>query len=227
MANIVQSKATRAGNVSSIRDMKCTSCKATFQISLIGCILFLLHVFAAAADDMSAGKRAYAAHDLVAAETHFKNALKSNPNDVHGQMWLGHALYYQQRYKQAIPAYEKARELDSATRQLSLTERRVVNDNLGISYALGKNMPTAQRYYLAVIRDDPAYPLYYYNLAGVYAEMNDLDTAVSYLLKAWDRRANGLEGEGFPDPRQDSSFNKYLRDPRFNRALDKMGYSHR
>ena len=40
---------------------------------------------------------------------------------------------------------------------------------------------------------------------------------------AFERRANVLKGEQMPDPRADSSFEKYVRDADFERLVKKIG----
>lgn len=42
------------------------------------------------------------------------------------------------------------------------------------------------------------------------------------LQAAWKLRKNLGENERFPDPRQDSSFKKYLNDPKFQEAVQNM-----
>jgi hypothetical protein len=44
------------------------------------------------------------------------------------------------------------------------------------------------------------------------------------LQLAFDRRANVLKGEQMPDPRADSSFEKYVRDADFVTLMKKLGY---
>jgi hypothetical protein len=52
--------------------------------------------------------------------------------------------------------------------------------------------------------------------------MDDLDSAIEHLREAWNRRKNLAEGERFPDPRQDSSFKRFLSDKRFQDAVRDM-----
>jgi hypothetical protein len=60
----------------------------------------------------------------------------------------------------------------------------------------------------AAIAKDPEYPLYYFNLACADAESGDAANARIHLQQAFDRRANTLHGETFPDPAADDSIQK-------------------
>ncbi len=88
--------------------------------------------------------------------------------------------------------------------------------------ALGGNLRKAKTIFEEAIQRDPEYALYRYNLACTFAEMGDLDTALVHLQEAWKRRRNLAEGERFPDPRQDSSFKRYLNDARFEDTVRDM-----
>jgi hypothetical protein len=60
--------------------------------------------------------------------------------------------------------------------------------------------------------NDSEYPLNYYNLACAYAEEGDKGKALTNLSLAFQHKEHVLKGEQMPDPRTDSSFQKYLRD---------------
>ena len=65
------------------------------------------------------------------------------------------------------------------------------------------------------VRQDPEYPLNYYNLACAFAEAGDRDQVLANLALALQHKANMLKGEQLPDPRSDPSFQKYVQDPEF------------
>ena len=73
------------------------------------------------------------------------------------------------------------------------------------------------------IGKDPEYPLNYYNRACAFAEEGDKSKALANLDQAFQRKANILKGEQMPDPRADSSFQKYVRDPDFVSLMKKLG----
>jgi tetratricopeptide (TPR) repeat protein len=84
------------------------------------------------------------------------------------------------------------------------------------------NLPQAKDIYLKALEKDPDYAMYNYNLACVYAEMHDLDTAITYLKKSWEHRETVPRGTKYPDPRQDNSFKPYLNDPKFQAAVENI-----
>ena len=69
---------------------------------------------------------------------------------------------------------------------------------------------------------EPEYPMFYYNLACVYAESDDLDGAIKNLKLAYKYKKNMLPGETFPDPRKDSSFKKYINTEKFEAVLKQI-----
>jgi hypothetical protein len=64
--------------------------------------------------------------------------------------------------------------------------------------------------------------MFYYNLACVNAERNDMDKTIDYLKKAFALKANAISGEGMPDPRQDDSFQRFMSNDRFRKFVDSL-----
>ena len=50
----------------------------------------------------------------------------------------------------------------------------VLIDNLGMSYGITGDLQEAKETFDYGVSKDPTYPLFYYNLACTYAEMNDV-----------------------------------------------------
>ncbi len=174
--------------------------------------------------DFKKAREAYLKHDLPKAEKYFRELTKSAPDYVMGHIYLGHRLYYQQRFKEAIPEYERAMELaPKAPEPLQPLEERILTDQLGMSYAASGRLDKAKTLFESAVKKDPDFPMYYYNLACTYAEMGDLDQALVNLRLGFDRKGNSLPGESYPDPRTDDSFKRYLGDERFQRAMKEMG----
>ena len=130
------------------------------------------------------------------------------------------SFYMENNYEKAAIYYEKAAAKGRAETTLPEDLWRVAVDNLGMSYGISGDLQNSERVYLAGIEQDPDYPMFYYNIACTYAEMNDKDNALSNLRKAYEKKPNMIEGEQFPDPRTDSSFQRYLADPDFVALLD-------
>lgn len=96
-----------------------------------------------------------------------------------------------------------------------LTMRRVLTDQLAMSYGMSGDLKRSRAVNEAAIVKDPDYPLYYYNLACADAESGDATAARTHLQQAFDRRANTIKGETFPDPTKDDSILKLKKDKAF------------
>lgn len=127
----------------------------------------------------------------------------------------GSRLYQAQRYQEAIAPYQKALDLEKQKPALSPDFFRVLGDNLGIAYALSGDLKHAKEVFEYGVSRDPTYPLFHYNLACAYAEMDDLGRALPELRLAYQYKQNMIPGEEFPNPRTDDSFQRYMRNPSF------------
>ncbi len=160
--------------------------------------------------------------NLPKAEKQLREAIREDANYAKAHAVLGDVLYQERKYNAAADEYAAALQADETQRELSPDETRQITDQRGVATAMAGNLPKARQIFEDAIKTDPDYAFYRYNLACTYAEMGDLDTALVNLKAAWERRRNLTEGERFPDPRQDSSFKKYLNDPRFQDAVRNM-----
>ena len=113
--------------------------------------------------------------------------------------------------------YQKAVDLEKQRRTLTQNYWRVLVDNLGMAYGITFDLDNSEATLRCGVSKDPDYPMFYYNLGCVYAERGDMDKAMSYLSKAFPRRANSILGEGMPDPRQDDSFQRFMSNERFRK----------
>ena len=136
---------------------------------------------------------------------------------------IGNALYRQNNYAQAIPPYQKAFELEKAEPQLDRTLWRVLIDNLGLAYTMTGQLTKARSTFEQGIQADPTYPMFHYNLACTFAEMNDLDHSMQSLKTAFRYRKNRSPGEaGMPNPRQDSSFQRFMKNETFRDLVNDL-----
>jgi hypothetical protein len=93
--------------------------------------------------------------------------------------------------------------------------RRVTTDQLSMALGMSGDLKASRAVNQAAIETDPTYPLYYYDLACADAESGDASAARTHLQQAFDRRANSLKGESFPDPTADDSLKKLSADKDF------------
>jgi len=135
------------------------------------------------------------------------------------------ALYLQHDYKDAIGPYSQALELEKINPKLGKAFWYVMIDNLGMSYALTGDLQRAKETFAYGVNRDPGYPLFYYNLACTYAELDDVAEATGYLKKAFDHKANVLPGETMPDPASDDSFKELRKNKEFRELSDALSQS--
>jgi tetratricopeptide (TPR) repeat protein len=169
-------------------------------------------------------RQEYAAGKFADAERDFRELTKRDPSNVEGQIYLGQTLFRQEKYADSVTPYEKARELEKTGTRLSSDQHRILVDQLAMAYGISGDLKKSRALLETAIRDDPEYPLNYYNLACVYAEDGDKGEVLANLSLAFDRKEHVLRGEQMPNPRTDSSFQKYLRDEEFIKLLAKLGY---
>ncbi len=134
----------------------------------------------------------------------------------------GSLLYLGRDYRNAAKSYQRALDLEKQDSQLGPTLWHVLVDNLGMSYGMTGELGRAKEIFEYGLSKDPAYPLFYYNLACTYAEMKELDNALAYLQKAFEYRKNVLPGEKMPDPTTDDSFKRYLKNEKFRKVVDAL-----
>ena len=136
---------------------------------------------------------------------------------------IGNALYRKNHYAQALSPYQKAFELEKAEPQLDRNLWRVLIDNLGMAYGMTGRLKEAKATFQEGIQADPTYPMFHYNLACTFAEMNDIDHAMQSLTIAFRHRKNQNPGDkGMPDPRQNSSFQRFMKNETFRNLVNDL-----
>jgi hypothetical protein len=116
-------------------------------------------------------------------------------------------------YESAAVYYQRA--LDTLPPNVPLKIKRVLIDQLAMSYGISGQIKQSRAINEAAIKADPDYPLYYYNLACADAEQHKAADAKLHLQQAFERRANTLPNEHLPDPTQDDSIMKLKKDKEF------------
>jgi tetratricopeptide (TPR) repeat protein len=160
---------------------------------------------------------------LLAFQTLCKPALAGQKaSEVMELMQEGSAHYLRRDFKKAIGPYQKALDLEKQKRTLEQNLWRVLVDNLGMSYGITGNLKVAKQTFEYGISEDPEYPMFYYNMACTYGEMDNMEKAIEYLRLAFARKDNMIPGEKFPDPDSDSSFARFADNEKFIAALKEM-----
>jgi Tfp pilus assembly protein PilF len=161
-------------------------------------------------------------HNLPKAEKLLQESIQADSAYIPAHQLLGEVKYNMRQYNAAADEYATALKLNATLQTLSPDQVHSVTNNLGVALAYAGNLPKAKETFDDAVKQEPDYPIYHYNLACTYAEMGQLDPAMQELQTAWKLRKNLGENERFPDPRQDSSFKKYLNDPKFQETVQYM-----
>ncbi len=184
-----------------------------------------------ASGDMCGDLEFYSSKPMSTEDAAMKKAFGSLALDVNyapefrDVVLYGQILYQTQLYKAAGPVMAKALEMipaNGAPFPSALIARRVLTDQAGMAYGMGGEVGKARTLFEKAIRDDPDYPLYYYNLACADAEEKKLNDAVLHLQQAFARKGNVLQGEKMPDPTRDDSFLPYKEKKDFWTAIEKL-----
>jgi tetratricopeptide (TPR) repeat protein len=134
----------------------------------------------------------------------------------------GSVYFLKDDFKKAIPPYQKALDLEKAHRTLDKNLWFVLVDNLGMSYGITGDLKKAKEVFEYGISEEPEYPLFYYNMACTYAEMENMEKAIEYLKLAFERKENRIRGEEMPNPATDSSFERFMKNDKFLAALQEL-----
>ena len=129
-------------------------------------------------------------------------------------------VFYQRHdFKNAIPLYRKALELQKKKRTLDKTHWRVLVDSLGQAYGISGDLKNAKAVYTYGLKEDPKYWLFNYNMACTYAEMEDVDHAIFHIRAAFANREKGIK---YPSPWTDGSFQALMNNDKFVNALREL-----
>jgi tetratricopeptide (TPR) repeat protein len=134
----------------------------------------------------------------------------------------GSKFFLQQNYSAAADQYQKALDLEKQKRTLSKDYFLVLVDNLGMAYGISGKLTQAKATFDYGLTQFPEYPMFYYNLACMYGEMDKMNEALAQLKLAYKYKANMIAGETLPDPLHDDSFRHFVHNEEFIKALHEM-----
>ena len=127
-----------------------------------------------------------------------------------------------ENYLLASRILQKALDLDKADHLLTREQLYWVISNLGLAYGQSGQIGKAVSVLQSGIASDPYFPMFYYNLAYIYARVDNLTETIYYLLQANHYKKNMPNGERLPNPKKDPLFQKYWKNPKFKEALRAM-----
>jgi tetratricopeptide (TPR) repeat protein len=160
--------------------------------------------------------------DLSLPEAQAVSPGQSEDHDSSYYFALGSKFYLQQDYSQAEDAYLKALDLNRQKRTLSKDYFRVLVDNLGMSYGITGKLQQAEATFVFGLTQDPEYPMFHYNLACTFGEMDKMNDALTQLRLFYKYKANMIAGETLPDPLKDDSFRKFVSQEEFVKTVREM-----
>jgi len=146
----------------------------------------------------------------------------SASSDVQQYFRQGSKSFLQQDYVAAAGQYQKALDLEKKERTLSKDMFPVLVDNLGMSYGISGKLTEAKNTLDYGLTQDSEYPMFYYNLACMYGEMDKMNDATAQLRLAYKYKANMITGEALPDPLQDDSFRSFVHSEELVKAVREM-----
>jgi tetratricopeptide (TPR) repeat protein len=146
-------------------------------------------------DALQNAKRLYQTGRLSEAEKSFREITQHDAANLAAQMYLGQTLFREQKFSDAIAPYEKVRGLEKAGAKLTLTQHRILGDQLAMAYGISGRTADSKGLLLELVRTDPGYPLNYYNLACVSADENDKAGVLKNLSLAFQHKDQVLPGE--------------------------------
>jgi predicted Zn-dependent protease len=170
-------------------------------------------------------RKAYDNGEFAEAERDFRELTRRDPSDPYAQFFLGQSFFRQGKFAGAVVPYEKARELETSGKKLTSDQHRILVDQLAIAYGMSGSLTKVRTLLEGAIRQDPDYPLNYYNLACAYAEEGKKTKVLANLRLAFQHKDHILKGEHMPDPRNDDSFKKYVHDEEFIKLISELGYN--
>lgn len=134
----------------------------------------------------------------------------------------GGRSFVKQDFKKAIEPYQNALDLEKKDPKLGQTYWRILVDNLAMAYGITGDLKNSKEVLVYGMSKDQTYPLFYYNMACVYAESKDLDNTMANLKRAFQYKQNVIQGETMPDPRTDDSFQGFMHTKQFLDLLDSL-----
>jgi tetratricopeptide (TPR) repeat protein len=133
----------------------------------------------------------------------------------------GLKAYNSNDFKKAIPELKAALdELKGTSGFETSLAWRVLVDNLGMAYGVSGDLKNAKEIFDYGVAKDPKYPMFHYNLACTFAQMDNRDHALAELKLAFAYRGNANAGEPMPNPAADGSFQKFMKDKDFAAEVD-------
>jgi hypothetical protein len=176
--------------------------------SICACVIFAALILTAQAEGQSSPAPVEQLKAALASNEHLRNGIQT---------------YEAGDFKKAIPDLRQAlTDLKTESGFEASHAWRVLVDDLGMAYGITGDLKNAKATFDYGVSKDPDYPLFHYNLACTFAEMNDRDHTIAELKEAFRLKDHRIPGEQMPNPGTDDSFVRFMKDKSFLSALDEI-----
>ena len=186
-----------------------------------------IHAYVVAGDlwiEIQLSKKQYQPHDQALFDRVLNSveALPAYVNTSRDYAGFGGYFFAKDDYPGAARYYQQALDLEKKSAALDQRGFEVMIDELAAARLATHDLQNAQAAIQYGISRYPDYPLFYYNMASVYAELDRMEECIEQLRAAWKRRTNVLPGEQFPDPATDGYFRRFMKNEKFAQAMREM-----
>ncbi len=146
-------------------------------------------------------------------------------NPVPNPFWLfnfGEHAFNSGDYTKAIVFYEQALadELKLKDKKLRLWCR--ATERFGNTYRVIGNYEKAQEVLRKGLEFTEAHPMFFYNLALVYADLKEEDNVLENLALAIENKYLAYRKEPLPNPLEDTSFSKLMENNEFRKKVETL-----
>ena len=120
-------------------------------------------------------------------------------------------------YHEAIDIYLEFIQTELNKEKTTLPKYYLLNaiENAGISYKKAGELKNALEMFELGLSINPKYPMFYYNLARVYADLDDFKRTLKYLKSCLNYIGNLNAGKMIPDPKTESDFQNFFKNKQF------------
>jgi tetratricopeptide (TPR) repeat protein len=125
--------------------------------------------------DIKRGNKEYKNENYTASEVNYRRGLEANKNSFEGYYNLGNALYRQDKFNDAIKAYEQAASILASNNKMDKTEKAqrtsAIHHNIGNAYYVQQQFDKAISAYQEALRHNPKDDETRYNLVKAMQQL--------------------------------------------------------
>ena len=131
----------------------------------------------------------------------------------------GNQYFNAGQYEKAMEPLQKALDQDKKESKLAAGEWRSLVQHLAVAYRGAGKLTAAEEVLQYGISKDPKYPTFYYTLGAIYGDWNKVYVSIKWLKLALENRSNLAPGEALPDPRRETTFQRFMKNDDFREVM--------